>query len=187
MSTKVRVLSSVLLLVCISAESQTAGAAGNVLTVTSAVVEGSCVLNAPESMQFLGVLPEDFAQNGWTAAIQPLVVTVESCDGQGGGALSPALQVSGATLSEANYIFSDPTSPSHSGFMLREGTYTGKLSDFYSATEAIKDKQLTHTGTPGQVWSPGQVFNYSVGFVSAQSRPDTGRVFSALTFSVKYH
>jgi len=170
------------------------GMAGSVnaamLTVKTAVTEGSCQLSVPSMMTFTGQVPAQFARNNWTAEVKPLRVTISDCQGTPGTTQRPGIQVTGSTLAGNPTIFSEASSQAtHAGFMLREGRFT-RLDSFYTQETApggsIPDGGFSYEGEPGKVMDEGER-TYTLGFVSAGVVPAYGQVNARLTFTFLYH
>ena len=161
-----------------------------VLTVKTAVTEGSCQLSVPSAMTFSGQVPAQFARNNWTADLKPLRVTVSDCQGMPGVTQRPAIKVTGSTLASRTMIFSEASSQAtNAGFMLREGEFT-RLDSFYTEDTApggsIPTGAFSYEGEPGKTMNEGDRM-YTLGFVSAGVLPSYGQVNARLTFTFLYH
>ncbi|HBC7422440.1 TPA: fimbrial protein [Serratia marcescens] len=161
-------------------------AADNVkVTVKSNVTEGSCALSGPGAQPFLyGHMGSEFTPSQRTVETMILNITVK-CKGSVAGKKG-TIQVTGPLLQGQTDIFSAPKSTaSHVGVAVREGVYSGALSQFYTPGEVVsKANPDTYVGQVDAV--NGGVYPYTLGLVSDGTTPGLGTVNATLTFEIKY-
>lgn len=166
-----------------------AAQAANILTLSTSVQVGTCEFILPPEVLLGYVLPGDFASHNGTASVRHFNVRLTGCTGPQGGTAIPGIVLSGNTLPGSNdEIFSD-TPSLNAGFMFREGSYSGDLSDFQTPTGMVKKGEPTWQSRfqPGDIPADGTTLDYTAGFVSdGRATPSVGDVKAAVSFKIVY-
>lgn len=171
------------------------------LTVTAPVLDATCEISISQASKadagsgtplMLGrFIAEDFSRHGGTAATAAFQVKVESCSGD--TTATPALKVSGSTLSSNARVFNaDPNGAA--GFMVRAEKFNGPLTQFYSTTALTVVENGKDSYDNSELLIKDGVLDYTVGFVApgltpggAGSAPGDGDVNASVTFEFHYH
>ncbi|TXE24469.1 type 1 fimbrial protein [Serratia marcescens] len=160
--------------------------ADNALTLSVSVIQGTCSLTLPKTLTFEPAIPALFAQQGRTAAVQPLTLTLKDC--AAGHTAPVGLVLSGTTLKDDPRIFNNRGSDGGEvGFMFKDRAYTGGPADFLNADGTVTADTVSGKGyfAGGHIPEDGTEVTYAVGFV-ATGRPPVGTVSADVTIEVAY-